>query len=80
MGFAHVAAWAESESDGRSWLSFFRKVPASAARGAAIAAGASAGALDGMAGAAAGTATNVVTLRQRQGRRDDRDLMVSGWR
>lgn len=31
MGFDHVAAWAESEQDGRSWLSFFRKVPASAA-------------------------------------------------
>lgn len=31
MGFRHVAAWAESEEDGRSWLSFFRKVPPSAA-------------------------------------------------
>lgn len=31
MGFRHVAAWADSEEDGRSWLSFFRKVPASAA-------------------------------------------------
>lgn len=30
-GFAHVRAWAESENDGRSWLSFFRKVPASTA-------------------------------------------------
>lgn len=31
MGFRHVAAWADSEEEGRSWLSFFRKVPASAA-------------------------------------------------
>jgi len=31
MGFRHVAAWADSEEDGRSWLSFFRKVPPSAA-------------------------------------------------
>jgi hypothetical protein len=30
-GFPHVAKWAESDADGRSWLSFFRKVPASAA-------------------------------------------------
>lgn len=30
-GFRNVAAWAESEADGRSWLSFFRKVPASTA-------------------------------------------------
>ncbi len=31
MGFATVRAWCESEADGRSWLSFFRKVPPSAA-------------------------------------------------
>lgn len=31
MGFRTVAAWAESEADGRSWLSFFRKVPPSTA-------------------------------------------------
>lgn len=31
MGFATVAAWANSEQDGRSWQSFFRKVPASTA-------------------------------------------------
>lgn len=31
MGFRTVRAWADSEDDGRSWLSFFRKVPASAA-------------------------------------------------
>lgn len=31
MGFRTVAAWADSEDDGRSWLSFFRKVPPSAA-------------------------------------------------
>lgn len=30
-GFRTVAAWAESEESGRSWLSFFRKVPASTA-------------------------------------------------
>ncbi len=30
-GFRTVAAWADSEEDGRSWLSFFRKVPASTA-------------------------------------------------
>lgn len=30
-GFPHVRAWAESDDDGRSWLSFFRKVPPSAA-------------------------------------------------
>lgn len=30
-GFPHVAAWAASESEGRSWLTFFRKVPPSAA-------------------------------------------------
>lgn len=31
MGFRTVKAWADSEEDGRSWLSFFRKVPASTA-------------------------------------------------
>lgn len=31
MGFATVKAWAESEAEGRSWLSFFRKVPPSTA-------------------------------------------------
>lgn len=31
MGFRTVAAWADSENDGRSWLSFFRKVPPSTA-------------------------------------------------
>jgi hypothetical protein len=31
MGFRTVSAWADSEDDGRSWLSFFRKVPPSAA-------------------------------------------------
>lgn len=31
MGFANVPAWAASDADGRSWLSFFRKVPASTA-------------------------------------------------
>lgn len=31
MGFRTVAAWADSEESGRSWLSFFRKVPPSAA-------------------------------------------------
>lgn len=31
MAVPHVAAWAASEADGRSWLSFFRKVPPSAA-------------------------------------------------
>lgn len=31
MGFRTVSAWAASEDAGRSWLSFFRKVPASAA-------------------------------------------------
>lgn len=31
MGFRNVAAWADSEADGRSWQSFFRKVPPSAA-------------------------------------------------
>lgn len=31
MGFQTVRAWANSEEDGRSWLSFFRKVPASTA-------------------------------------------------
>lgn len=31
MGFCTVAAWAESEEDGRSWLSFFRKVPSGTA-------------------------------------------------
>jgi hypothetical protein len=52
-----------------------------AALGSAVTAGASAHTLDGATGAASATATNVVTLRQRQGRRDDRDmLMVSGWR
>lgn len=51
-----------------------------AAVGTAIAAGASAQPLDAVTGAAAGAVTNVVTLRQRQGRRDDRDLLVSGWR
>lgn len=30
-GFADVAAWANSDAEGRSWLSFFRKVPASTA-------------------------------------------------
>jgi hypothetical protein len=30
-GFRTVAKWADSEADGRSWLSFFRKVPPSAA-------------------------------------------------
>lgn len=30
-GFRTVKAWADSEEDGRSWLSFFRKVPASTA-------------------------------------------------
>lgn len=30
-GFRTVRAWAESEADGRSWLSFFRKVPPSTA-------------------------------------------------
>jgi hypothetical protein len=29
MGFETVKAWADSEAAGRSWLSFFRKVPAS---------------------------------------------------
>jgi hypothetical protein len=29
MGFRTVQAWAASEADGRSWLSFFRKVPPS---------------------------------------------------
>lgn len=31
MGFRNVAAWAASEDEGRSWLSFFRKVPLSTA-------------------------------------------------
>ena len=31
MAFQTVKAWAKSEDDGRSWLSFFRKVPASTA-------------------------------------------------
>jgi hypothetical protein len=31
MGFQTVKAWADSEAAGRSWLSFFRKVPASTA-------------------------------------------------
>lgn len=31
MGFGNVAAWANSDADGRSWWSFFRKVPASTA-------------------------------------------------
>lgn len=31
MGFGNVAAWADSEASGRSWLSFFRKVPPSSA-------------------------------------------------
>ena len=31
MAFGSVAAWADSEESGRSWLSFFRKVPASTA-------------------------------------------------
>lgn len=31
MGFRTVKAWADSEADGRSWWSFFRKVPASTA-------------------------------------------------
>lgn len=31
MGFRTVAAWADSEAEGRSWLSFFRKVPPSTA-------------------------------------------------
>ena len=31
MGFQTVRAWADSEADGRSWLSFFRKVPPSTA-------------------------------------------------
>lgn len=31
MAFKTVKAWAQSEEDGRSWLSFFRKVPASTA-------------------------------------------------
>lgn len=31
MGFATVKAWAATEDSGRSWLSFFRKVPASTA-------------------------------------------------
>ncbi len=31
MGFQTVRAWANSEEDGRSWLSFFRKVPPSTA-------------------------------------------------
>ena len=31
MGFRTVRAWADSEADGRSWLSFFRKVPPSTA-------------------------------------------------
>lgn len=31
MGFRTVSAWADSEESGRSWLSFFRKVPPSAA-------------------------------------------------
>lgn len=31
MGFRTVKAWADSEADGRSWLSFFRKVPPSTA-------------------------------------------------
>lgn len=31
MGFRNVAAWAASEDEGRSWLSFFRKVPPSTA-------------------------------------------------
>jgi hypothetical protein len=31
MGFRTVRAWADSEAEGRSWLSFFRKVPPSTA-------------------------------------------------
>jgi len=31
MAFRTVKAWAQSEDDGRSWLTFFRKVPASTA-------------------------------------------------
>lgn len=31
MGFGNVAAWADSEANGKSWLSFFRKVPPSSA-------------------------------------------------
>ena len=31
MAFKTVKAWAQSEDDGRSWLTFFRKVPASTA-------------------------------------------------
>lgn len=31
MSFANVRAWADSDADGRSWLSFFRKVPPSTA-------------------------------------------------
>ena len=31
MGFQTVKAWADSEAAGRSWLSFFRKVPSSTA-------------------------------------------------
>lgn len=31
MGFRTVRAWADTEANGRSWLSFFRKVPASTA-------------------------------------------------
>lgn len=31
MSFRTVKAWADSEANGRSWLSFFRKVPASTA-------------------------------------------------
>lgn len=30
-GFRNVVQWADSENDGRSWLSFFRKVPAATA-------------------------------------------------
>lgn len=50
------------------------------ATGAAIATGAGAQTLDDVTGTAAGAVSNVVTLRQRQGRRDDLDLLVSGWR
>ena len=31
MSFANVRVWADSDADGRSWLSFFRKVPPSTA-------------------------------------------------
>jgi hypothetical protein len=31
MGFRNVAAWSASDDEGRSWLSFFRKVPPSTA-------------------------------------------------